>query len=170
MFIYGLILMVLLVSLDQISKAVIANTIGFGIPVQAIPKVFQFYGVYNTGAAFSLLNEHSWILLAISIIATIGLTYLMKDFNFKRRPLYSIALVLIYSGTIGNMIDRMFNNFHVFDFIDLLFMNFAIFNIADCYLTIGVILMGIYLLFFDAKDPISLKWKKKEPQDEQTNN
>lgn len=166
MFLYGLILMVLLVGFDQISKIVLRNAIGFGNPVQAIPGVFQLKGVYNTGAAFSMLNEHSWILLVISIVATIGLTYLMKDFNFKRRPLYSTALVLIYSGCIGNMIDRMFNNFQVYDFIEVLFVNFAIFNIADSYLTIGIILMAIYLLFFDQKDPVSLKWKKKEKKDE----
>ena len=88
----------------------------------------------------------------------------MKDFSLKRRPLYSIAIVLILSGCIGNMIDRMFNNFQVYDFIELEFMNFAIFNIADCYLTVGVIIMAVYLLFFEQKDPISLRLKPKKEE------
>ena len=43
-------------------------------------------------------------------------------------------------------------------------MNFAIFNIADCYLTVGVIIMAVYLLFFEQKDPISLKFKKNNEE------
>lgn len=168
MIIYGILLTVILVFLDQISKYVIFATIGLGKGVPVVDGFFRLYGVYNTGAAFSILNDHSWILLVISILATILISYFMKDFSLKRRPLYSISLVLILSGCIGNMIDRMFNNFKVYDFIDLQFMNFAIFNIADCYLTVGVILMGIFLVFFEQKDPINFKLKnnKEEKIDE----
>ena len=93
----------------------------------------------------------------------------MKDFSLKRRPLYSVSLVLILSGCIGNMIDRMFNNFQVYDFIDLEFMNFAIFNLADCFLTVGVIMMAVFLLFFEQNDPISIRLKPiyEEKIDEQ---
>lgn len=160
MIIYGILLTIMLVLLDQISKIVIFQTIGLGNPVPVVDGFFRLYGVYNTGAAFSILNDHSWILLLISIIATIAISYFLKDFSLKRRPLFSISIVLILSGCIGNMIDRMFNSFQVYDFIDLEFMNFAIFNIADCYLTVGVIIMAVYLLFFEQKDPISLKFKK----------
>ncbi|MBR2891690.1 MAG: signal peptidase II [Bacilli bacterium] len=162
MIIYGFILSFILVLVDQISKYVIFNTIGLNNPIPVIDNVFQLRGVFNTGAAFSILDEHSFILVIISIVAFLAITYFMKDCNFKRRPLYSIALILIYSGTIGNMIDRIFNSYKVFDFIEVLFMDFAIFNIADSYLTIGVILLAIYLLFFEAKDPISLKFNKEE--------
>lgn len=162
MIISGFILTIILVLVDQISKFVFLNTIGIGKPLMIVEGFFQLHGVYNTGAAFSMLNEHSEILLIISIIAFLIITYFMKDCNFKRRPLYSVALVLIYSGTIGNLIDRMFNNFRVFDFIEVLFVDFAIFNIADSYLTIGVILLAVYLIFFEQKDPISLKFDKDD--------
>ena len=158
MLIIGFVATIILVIIDQVSKYVFLNTIGLYTPLPVIDGVFQLRGVYNTGAAFSMLNEHSEILLIISIIAFLVITYFMKDCNFQRRPLYSIALILIYSGTIGNLIDRMFNNFKVFDFIELLFIDFAIFNVADSYLTIGMILLAIYLLFFEQKDPLSLKF------------
>lgn len=164
MIIYGILLTIMLVFLDQISKYVIFTTIGLGTTVPVVNGFFRLYGVYNTGAAFSMLNDHSWILLLISIVSTIVIGYFMKDFSLKRRPLYSIAIVLILSGCIGNMIDRMFNNFQVYDFIELEFMNFAIFNIADCYLTVGVIIMAVYLLFFEQKDPISLRLKPKKEE------
>lgn len=161
---FGIILTVILVILDQISKYLIFNTIGLYQAVPVIDGFFRLYGVYNTGAAFSILNDHSWVLLLISIVSTIAISYFMKDFSIKRRPLYSISIVLILSGCVGNMIDRMFNGYKVYDFIDLEFMNFAIFNIADCYLTVGVVLMAIYLLFFEAKDPISLRLKPKKEE------
>ena len=164
MIIYGILLTIMLVFLDQISKYVIFATIGLGNPVPVVDGFFRLYGVYNTGAAFSMLNEHSWILLLISIISSIVITYFMKDFSLKRRPLYSIAIVLILSGCIGNMIDRMFNSYQVYDFIELEFVNFAIFNIADCYLTVGVIIMAVFLLFFEQKDPITLKFKQKKEE------
>lgn len=164
MIIYGILLTIMLVFLDQISKYVIFATIGLGNPVPVVDGFFRLYGVYNTGAAFSMLNDHSWILLLISIISSIAIAYFMKDFSLKRRPLYSIAIVLILSGCIGNMIDRMFNSYQVYDFIELEFVNFAIFNIADCYLTVGVIIMAVFLLFFEQKDPITLKFKQKKEE------
>ena len=164
MIIYGILLTIMLVFLDQISKYVIFATIGLGNPVPVVDGFFRLYGVYNTGAAFSMLNDHSWILLLISIISSIVIAYFMKDFSLKRRPLYSIAIVLILSGCIGNMIDRMFNSYQVYDFIELEFVNFAIFNIADCYLTVGVIIMAVFLLFFEQKDPITLKFKQKKEE------
>lgn len=164
MLIYGFLITILLVILDQVSKYLIFSTIGLHQPVPVIDGFFRLYGVYNTGAAFSILNDHSWILLLVSIISTVIICYFMKDFSLKRRPLYSISIVLILSGCVGNMIDRMFNNFCVYDFIELEFINFAIFNIADCYLTVGVILMAVYLLFFEQKDPISFKLKNKKEE------
>lgn len=160
--IFGLLLSILLVVVDQLSKYLVNAAIGLNNPVVVIPNILQIRGVYNTGAAFSMLNGNTIFLAIISLLAFIFITYLFKDFSLKRRPIYNISLILIYSGTIGNMIDRFFNPNGVFDFIDVLFVDFAVFNIADSYLTIGVILMIVYLLFFDKKDPISLKFNKEE--------
>ena len=160
--IFGLLITLVLVLFDQASKLIILNGLGLDNPVVVIPDVLCVRGVYNTGAAFSIFSNQKIFLVLISLVAFLFITYLMKDFSLKRRPLYSISIVLINSGTIGNMIDRIFNKNGVFDFIEVLFVKFAIFNIADSLLTIGVILLAIYLLFFDKKDPISLKFNKKE--------
>ena len=175
--IFGFILSIILVLFDQLSKILIVNYVGLDKPIVVIRNFLQIDGVYNTGAAFSMLNGKHFFLVFMSVAAFLFITYLMKDFSLKRRPLYSISLVLIYSGTIGNMIDRIFNPHGVFDFIEFLFVDFAIFNIADCYLTIGMIILAIHLLFFEKKDPLSLKFNKKEflakfkkeSEDEQTN-
>ncbi|SFV86137.1 Lipoprotein signal peptidase [hydrothermal vent metagenome] len=101
----------------------------------------------NYGAAFSFLaNQDGWqryFLSAISIIASIILTmWLFKTpskYKFKL-----IALTLILSGTLGNLIDRVMNGF-VVDFIDLHYQNFhwPIFNFADIFITVGVVLLLI---------------------------
>ena len=51
---------------------------------------------------------------------------------------------------IGNMIDRIRLGY-VVDFLTTEFMDFPIFNIADCFVTVGAVLLGIYILFLDAK-------------------
>ena len=158
---YFLISVIFFIAFDLYFSELILESLRYKISEN---PVLDLIFVQNTGAAFSILNDHSWILLLVSIISTVIICYFMKDFSLKRRPLYSISIVLILSGCVGNMIDRMFNNFCVYDFIELEFMNFAIFNIADCYLTVGVILMAVYLLFFEPKDPISLKLKNKKEE------
>jgi len=73
---------------------------------------------------------------------------------------YKAAFILIFSGAMGNFIDRVFFGY-VRDFIKLDFINFAIFNIADSALTIGTICAFIYVLFYysnlGAKNDISSK-------------
>ena len=160
--IFGFILAIILVLCDQLSKVLILNFVGLDKPVVVIPNFLQIDGVFNKGAAFSMMNGKHFFLVFVSVAAFLFITYLMKDFSLKRRPIYSISLVLIYSGTIGNMIDRIFNPNGVFDFIEFLFVDFAIFNIADCYLTIGMAILAIHLLFFERQDPISFKFNKKE--------
>ncbi len=171
MIVIGFILAVLLVGLDQLSKVLI-STAALGWPdgeIVIIKGLFNFTSTYNTGAAFSIFREHPAFLAVLSVLAVIAITYFMKDFSFKRRPLYSISILLIYSGTIGNMIDRVFSNKGVFDFIKLTFMDFAIFNVADCYLTVGMVLLAIYILFFESKDPINFwPFNKKATKEEKT--
>lgn len=67
----------------------------------------------------------------------------------RYHPLY-ISLILIMSGGIGNLIDRASNGY-VIDFIYFAPINFPKFNVADCYVTIGMGLLGI-LCFFYYKD------------------
>ena len=107
---------------------------------------------HNTGAGFSLFSNATGLLLAISIICVIvyfAFEYLtMKN---KRGYTYYIATSLMVAGTLGNLIDRA-NLGYVRDFIKLEFMDFPVFNIADCALTIGVILFAIWLIFLEGKE------------------
>ena len=72
--------------------------------------------------------------------------YMIKH---KSNRFVVISLSLIVSGGLGNIIDRIFRNGLVVDYLDVKLFKFAIFNFADCCVVIGVILLLVYMLFFD---------------------
>jgi signal peptidase II len=63
-----------------------------------------------------------------------------------------LCLSFILSGTLGNMIDRVFRG-GVIDFLSFRFGTYAfpVFNVADSLLVVGVILLIIALFFTDSK-------------------
>ena len=65
--------------------------------------------------------------------------------------MFDTGLSLVLGGIVGNFIDRLHLKY-VIDMLQLDFVNFNIFNIADSAITVGVILIFIYLLFFDDKE------------------
>ena len=107
---------------------------------------------HNTGAAFSLFSNATIFLLVLSIVCLIA--YLLFEYltmDNKRGYTYYIATALMVAGTVGNMVDRVAFGY-VRDFIKLEFIDFPIFNIADCALTVGVILLAIWLIFLQPKE------------------
>ena len=157
----AIIIIILAVVSDQITKYFVVKA---ATPVDSllegtgdwtmefIPNVLSFSYAENRGGGFSILNDGGWqrvILLGTSIAAMALVGYILVKF-YKRHPLINIALSMILGGAIGNMIDR-FRLEYVVDFLTTEFMDFPIFNIADCFVTVGAVLLGIYVIFFDAK-------------------
>ena len=112
---------------------------------------FRLYG--NTGAAWSILEEHPEILALISVLATAAMIFIIVKYYKKFKKLTLISIYLMLAGTVGNMIDRClqfvpgtrYYEFGVIDFISFKFgsYNFPVFNIADSALVIGVILLMV---------------------------
>lgn len=147
-----------IVFFDQLTKLIAINHLSEIESTVFIKNVLHWRLAYNKGAAWSMCSGHTDILAIISLIASFVIFYFMKDFNLKKKPLYSIAIVFILGGTIGNMIDRFFRMEGVVDFIELGFMDFPIFNLADSFLVVGTILLMISILFMDS---LHLKKEKK---------
>ena len=140
-----LIVSVLLVAIDQISKYLIITNINYGHSVEILPGVVDFTYIHNTGAAFGMLQGKSWVLLSVSAIVVLVCLALLLKKTFNSKLLFC-AISLIMAGGLGNMIDRIFRAGNVIDFIELKFVDFAVFNFADCCVTIGAILI-IYDFF-----------------------
>ncbi|HQC74632.1 MAG TPA: signal peptidase II, partial [Bacilli bacterium] len=102
------------------------------------------------------LQGKLWFFIIITIVALGFLAYLAKDFDLKENAIFSASYILIVIGTIGNFIDRLFNNGLVRDFLTFDFMNFPSFNFADMCLTVGVFFLTLDILFGNT----GVKWTK----------
>ena len=149
-------LMLALIAADQLLKQYaekVLLTQANGIPF--IPHVVDFFLVYNEGAAFSLLTGRQGFLIVITGAALLlVLVYLFSGRCTDRLEYF--GLVLIFSGGVGNLIDRVLNQ-RVIDYIRLLFIDFPIFNFADICVCVGVGLFALSML---------LAGTKKEPSKE----
>ena len=154
-----------LVVIDQISKSLIVKYLPEGKTVRVIPYLFDFVYVENRGAAWGILANSRWVFITISSAAIAAIAVLLF-FTARKRKLFVVPLVLVFAGGVGNMIDRIANGY-VVDFIQFdFFKSFPVFNVADSYVTVGGIMMFVYLLFIDR----SFLSDKKKEEDERTEN
>lgn len=146
---FGLVVIILLIALDLITKHLAETNIGLYQQVSVIPNFFWLTNVRNTGAAWSLFDGKVGLLSVVSFVASVILVFVyLKD---KQSKLANTALVLMIAGTIGNFYDRLVLNY-VRDFLsfNLFGYMFPVFNIADSLLVIGVVLL-IVEVFLDEK-------------------
>ena len=134
-----------LVALDQIVKALVSTHIPLGGSVPFLPYIMDLTYVRNTGAAFSLLEEHTWLLTIISAVVSVVLALALAK-GFFKHPLGRVTLSLLLAGAVGNLIDRAVHGY-VVDMFRTLFMDFAVFNVADICVVVGGIAAAAYYLF-----------------------
>lgn len=148
--IYTVISTALIIVVDQITKLIISENMDIGESFRLIPYIINIHYVRNKGAAFGMLADQRWIFMTFSVLA-LGIMFFILKKTKKRSHLFYISMAFIIGGGIGNMIDRTAYG-SVIDFVEFDFVDFAVFNIADAFLTVGVIMMAVYLLFFEKKD------------------
>ena len=141
---YIFLFMIFLIIIDIISKLIVVNILKDNTFV-IIKNFLKFTYVKNIGAAFGILSGNTVFLIIISLLFIYYIYKEMKDSTNNKLTIFSYLLIL--SGAIGNLIDRIFRGF-VVDFISfrLFGREMAVFNLADSYITIGVILLLITLL------------------------
>lgn len=160
-YILHLIVCVLLVLLDQITK-VFARTYIKNAPIALWDGVFELYYHENRGSVWGILQGKVDVLLVASlfIFALLIYVYVKMPKTKVYSPLFWILVVMV-AGAIGNTIDRIFFGY-VTDFLYFELINFPIFNVADCYLTVCAFLT-VFLAFTKYKDDeftfLSLKRK-----------
>ena len=142
--------------LDLITKNIFDNKF-----ITLWKGVFSISSAHNTGAGFSLFSDKVVFLLVITTVFLIAFTLFNVFDKDKKNPLWWITVAMIYSGAIGNMIDRIAFGY-VRDFLSFDLINFPIFNVADICLTVGVVLFVFNFAFILPKQ--NNQSQKKEQQ------
>ena len=157
-FLFSFLIVALLVLFDQLSKKHFVNlnqkeNLAFN-KRKVFGDFFYFTFLYNTGSAYGMLSNKAWAQTFFAVITPIavlifalGLIYATK----KDYKVLGVAIILIISGTIGNYVDRITMG-KVVDFLCIQIFGeriFGIFNIADVYLSVGMVMTIIHLLFMD---------------------
>ncbi len=144
-----LLLAAALCAADQLFKMWVVGAIPLDGYVKLIPGVVGLTHIRNTGMAFSMLSEHTWLLAAISATVAVGLSLLILRGRFTRWEKVCLALVL--GGAVGNLIDRARLGY-VVDMINTEFMRFAVFNLADAFIDVGAVLFCVLYLIRTARE------------------
>lgn len=144
--IFCIIIVVIMVLIDQISKIIAFNSLEFNKTYHVIPKIIDFTLVRNKGAVFGILQGKFILFYIVTFIGLGIFVFLLKDANLQTLPFYTIGLSLMISGTIGNFIDRVILGY-VRDFITFGFFSFPSFNTADMCMCVGVTMLMIDILF-----------------------
>jgi signal peptidase II len=158
------ILFLILVVADQVSKYFALTMLDPENPIE-IGSFVKFQLLPNKGAAFGLLENHPWVLVVISGVATILLGYLAMRNDWKHGKFNAIGTTMAFAGCVGNLIDRALTlvgaRGGVIDMIYFGPWNWFLglfgggentFNVADVLLVFGLIILIIdYLFLYDKR-------------------
>ena len=132
-----------LLIVDQLTKLWFDSSLRYGEREQVLP-FFDFTLLYNPGAAFSFLADQAgwqrWFFTILGLGAAVFMLWMMHNNRTHKRLLLALALIL--SGALGNVIDRVAYG-HVIDFLLFYWQNwyYPAFNVADSCITLGAILL-----------------------------
>lgn len=166
---------VLLVSIDQITKALAVYFLTDN-KITIIPDFLSLELLWNRGAAFGILQDSRVFFCILTIVVCLIIEfYYFRIPNEKEFRFLKITFVILLSGAIGNLVDRIKRG-SVIDYIAFTFgtYHFPSFNVADMFVSVSAILMLILIVFYYKDEQLirifSLKGNKKKsakPENEQ---
>lgn len=133
-------------ALDLATKLLVVHYMDEGQRIEVLPPVLSWVFIRNSGAAFSIGEDYTWVFTIIQAVAAIVVVALLFRVRSKT---WAITLGFLLAGILGNLTDRLlrepgFGLGHVIDFISV--TNFAIFNIADSLIVCSMIFIAILVL------------------------
>jgi signal peptidase II len=158
----SLIVVIGLVGIDQLIKYWALHSLSINGDIYIWPNVFHLAYVENRGAAFGILQNQRVFLVIIPCLVLVGIIWYWRQIPENKWGFLSKwALILIISGAIGNLIDRLYLGF-VVDYLYVALIDFPVFNFADICVVVGVALL-IPALFLG--DLTNEKQKKDDEND-----
>ena len=140
-----LIIAIIALAIDQITKVATSILLEFNKPLTVIKDFFYLTLCHNEGAAWGIFSNTKVIILIGTIIALITIYHFV--YCFKQNKRNTLAFGLLLGGLSGNLIDRLLFGY-VRDFFDFYIFgyDYPVFNIADICIVFGVILLIIAVL------------------------
>jgi signal peptidase II len=142
---------ILVVVLDQISKAMVLRWMPLFDSIVVIPGFFNLTHVHNPGGAFGFLAQNGaawrhWLFLGAAFFA-LGILLYFYHRTPKSLPWLSFSLTLIFGGAIGNLIDRIRFG-EVVDFLDVYISHhhWPTFNVADSAVSVGIVIFIFHIV------------------------
>ncbi|MDO4742583.1 MAG: signal peptidase II [bacterium] len=143
-YVFAVIVAVIIFAVDQLSKYLITQNFILGESIPVINGVLNFTYINNMGAAFGIMKNQTWLLLAVTVVVTVICFCILIKKTYRSKIVFW-GILLIISGGLGNIVDRVFRNGNVVDFLELDFIRFPVFNVADCAIVVGA---GLLILYF----------------------
>ena len=143
----------LVLVVDFITKRlVLANEELLRAKIRVLGDLLRFIYVRNPGSAMGLFPVGRWVLVAVSLAATVFLIWLYRTTEPALR-IRRAAMAAILGGALGNLVDRVFYDGRVVDFIDVGIgtHRFYTFNVADTAVTLGGVALFLCLLMEDRR-------------------
>ena len=124
----------LVVIFDQLTKYYVVENFYLGESVPVIENIFHWTYILNPGAAFGMLEGSRWFFVVIAVGVLGGIWYMKDEIN-EGGWMMQYGAALFGGGAIGNLIDRARSGL-VIDFFD--FRIWPVFNVADIAMCVGV--------------------------------
>ena len=141
-----IIVIVGVIILDRIVKTAVDNSMNVGDSIPVLGDFFHITYIQNSGAAFSMLQNHSTILIILpAAVILIGIIVICTGTK-KYKPIFLWALALMCGGGLGNLTDRLAYG-KVIDMFDFGF--FPVFNVADIAVCVGCGLLVVYMIVYE---------------------
>ena len=148
LYLFMIIFTAFVVVADQITKYLVVANIPLHGNMPVMDGVFHLTYVQNDGAAFSSFSGMQWLFALVFLLFAAAIIW---EFSKKRMPFTTFerwCIASIFAGGLGNMIDRLRLGY-VVDMVAVDFINFPVFNVADCFITVGCIVLLVHLIFFN---------------------
>ena len=148
-----ILILIILIFLDIFSKKFIFKTVSLNSFI-FVNNFFDIVHIHNFGISFGMFSSLNspWIFIVIGsfITGVIVIMYLQSKNNIEKW-----GLLVIISGALSNIIDRAMNGY-VIDFLYLHYKDFywPAFNFADIYISIGIFIILLQLIFNLKKNTI----------------
>lgn len=134
--------------LDFASKHIVNTAQPGTVLIPDIAGLFEFRLVHNTGAAWGMFDNATFLLGIFSlVVCTVILVYVFGLRHAHTTPAETVSLALVFAGGLGNAIDRLTRGY-VVDFINCTFVDFPTFNVADIGVTCGMVAFFICMFAF----------------------